>query len=126
MAEKNISTSMEQRDTHLVPVDSNRNQILAARKVMTRSVTLAGEAKYEIPVPKGCYEVNIKSASAVTFYESLATYTSSDLKVDGTMVTNTYGTGYNGTLMTFPIYNQRQFWLNGTGVVTLMFSSIGE
>ena len=111
MVERNINPGYQQSQQHLVPVDSNRTQILAARKVMTRTFVLTGGiTKDEIQVPKGCYEVNIKASTAVTFYEVAATYTQSDLKADGTLVTNTYGSGYSGTLMTFPIYNQRQFW----------------
>lgn len=125
--DKNINNGYMQADQHLVPVDSNRNQILAARKVMTRSVTLTGGVtKDEIQVPKGCYEVNIKASTAVTFYETASTYTNVDKKADGSVVTNTYGSGYSGTLMTFPLYNQRQFWLNGTGTITIAFSSIAE
>lgn len=128
MAEKNINPGYQQSAQHIVPVDSNRTQILAARKVMTRSVVLTGGAtKDEIQVPKGCYEVNIKADTAVTFYEAASTYTKSDdIKADGTLVTNTYGSGYSGTNMTFPLYNQRQFWVNGTGTITIMFSSIGD
>ena len=123
----NINLGLNHPEKHSIPVDSFRQPILAARKVMTRSVPLTGGAtKDEIQVPKGCYEVNIKSSTSVTFYEAATTYTSVDKKADGTVVTNTYGSGYDGTNMVFPLYNQRQFWLNGTGTVTIMFSSLGE
>lgn len=107
-----------------VPVDGYGNQILAARTVMTRSVVLSG-SKVEIQVPKGCYEVGIKCGSEVTFYETADTYTQFDKKEDGSLVENTYGSGYSGTNMNMPVYNGR-FWLNGTGTVTLLFSSIRE
>lgn len=122
----NVNVGLAQELKHSVPVDSFRNQILAARTVMTRNVTLTGGAtKDEIQVPKGCYEVGIKSSSAVTFYETANTYTQFDKKQDGSLVENTYGSGYSGTNMSMPVYNGR-FWLNGTGTVTLLFSSIRE
>ena len=120
----NVNVGLAQELKHSVPVDSYRNQILAARTVMTRSITLSG-SKVEVQVPKGCYEVGIKCNSEVTFYETANTYTQFDKKEDGTLVENTYGSGYSGTNMSMPVYNGR-FWLNGTGTVTLLFSSIRE
>lgn len=120
----NINPSHIQSDIHTVPSDSFRNQILAARTVMTRTVVLSG-SKVEIQVPKGCYEVGIKCASEVTFYETAGTYNVISRNTDGSVVTNTYGTGYSGTNMNMPVYNGN-FWLNGTGTVTLLFSSLGE
>ena len=120
----NVSVGLAQELKHSVPVDSYRNQILAARTVVTRSVTLSG-SKVEVQVPKGCYEVGIKCNSEVIFYETATEYVVMDIKEDGSLVENTYGSGYSGTNMNMPVYNGR-FWLNGTGTVTLLFSSLKE
>ena len=120
----NVNVGLTQEEKHSIPVDSFRNPILAARGVMTRSLVLSG-SKVEVQVPKGCYEVGIKCSSEVTFYETATTYVISDKKEDGTLVNNTYGSGYSGTNMNMPVYNGR-FWLEGTGTVSLLFSSIRE
>jgi hypothetical protein len=123
----NINSRIKNIEQHSVPYDSNRQQIISARKVLTRSVTLGSDARVEITVPRGCYEVGIKASSAVTFFESAATYTKVCTKADGSIETVTFGSGYSGTNMTFPMFNQSSFWLNGSGiVVTLLFSSIEE
>lgn len=85
--------------------------------VLTRTVTLAG-ADMVIKVPKNAFEVNIKSSSSVVFKErSSGTYTEGGI---------TYGQGYTGTNMCFPVSDKRDFILNGTGSVELLFSSIRE
>ncbi len=87
--------------------------------VLTRYVTMTG-SDVAIVVPRGANVVNIKCASEVTFKENESgTYTEDGI---------TYGTGYPGTNMDFPVDDSRKFLLNGTNgaVVTLLFSSIRE
>ena len=85
--------------------------------VLTRSITLTG-SDMVIKVPKNAFEVNIKSGSIVTYKESSG----------GTYVEDgiTYGAGYTGTNMWFPVSDKREFVLNGTGTIELLFSSIRE
>jgi len=85
--------------------------------VLTRSVTLTG-SDMVIKVPKNAFEVNIKSGSTVTYKE----------KSSGTYVEDgiTYGAGYTGTNMWFPVSDKREFVLNGTGMVELLFSCTRE
>ena len=103
----------------IVPGDQIGNNLTGvARKVMTTSKTLTGTGTRDpISVPTGAYEVHIKSGSDIKFYESAGTYVR-----DGV----TYGSGYTGRTMCFPVYEQRYFYLEGSGTVQIMFSSIME
>lgn len=87
--------------------------------VLTRYVTMTG-SDIAIAVPKGANVVNIKCTSEVAFKENES----------GTYIEDgvTYGTGYSGTNMDFPVDDSKKFLLNGTNgaVVTLLFSSIRE
>ena len=105
---------------NIVPGDQIGNNLTGiARGCKTASKTLTGVGtRDKIDMPEGCYEVNIKSASEVKFFEQPTAFT----EVDGV----TYGVGYAGTNMTFPVWGSRSFWLEGTGTVTLLFSSIRE
>lgn len=85
-------------------------------KVYSRNVVLSG-TKLEITVPKDSNTVNIKSDTDVVYYEKGVSYT-----VDGI----TYGTGYTGRNMTFPVNGIKSFWLTGSGVATLLFTANGE
>lgn len=109
-----------QEKRNIVPGDQIGNNLTGiARSVRTRKITLSG-SKVEVVMPDGCFEVNIKAADGVSefmFYESASTYT-----VDGI----TYGDGYNGSNMTFPVWGKSSFHLSGTGDVYLAFSNIKE
>lgn len=87
--------------------------------VLTRSITMTGQ-DIAVDVPKGTNIVNIRCESNVVFKENEV----------GSYVENgiTYGTGYTGTNMDFPVDDSKKFLLNGTNgsVVTLLFSSIRE
>ena len=87
--------------------------------VLTRNVTMTG-SDVSIAVPKGANVINIKCASEVTFKENES----------GTYVEDgvTYGTGYSGVNMDFPVDDSKKFLLNGASgaVVTLLFSSTRE
>ena len=121
----NINLGLNHPEKHSIPVDSFRQPILAAKSVMTRTKALTGiGTKDEIQVPRGCYEVNIKGTAK--FYEANTAYTENNKQADGSLTENTYGSGYSFTNATFPLYNQGQFWLEGTGTVELLFSSIRE
>ena len=98
--------------------DDHGMPITGARRPLTGKKMLTGVGtKDEIKIPMGCYEVNIKSTSEVVFYESATTYIEEGVE---------YGAGYPGTNMTFPTFDLDKFWLEGTGTVTLLFSSIRE
>jgi hypothetical protein len=105
---------------NIVPGDQIGNNLTGiARTCKTASKTLTGiGTRDEIIMPEGCYEVNIKSSAEVTFYEQASSVAESD--------GITYGTGYAGTNMTFPVWGTRRFWLEGDGSVSLLFSSIRE
>ena len=111
-----INHASSNRVVHQVPVDSNRNQILAARTFMTRQVTLANTNRLEITVPLGAYEAIVSSNTAVNVSEASATYVENGL---------TYGTGVSGTLVTVPCESQ-SFWISGTAnqVVDIMFPTL--
>lgn len=84
-------------------------------KCLTREV-LAGTKTLIMP-PKGANVVNIKCASSVTWYEAQDTYVEDGI---------TYGVGYTGTNMDFPVVWNRPFWITNTVTATLLFSSIRE
>lgn len=84
-------------------------------KCLTREV-VAG-TKTLINPPRGSNVVNIKCVSSVTWYEAPATYDE-----DGV----TYGVGYSGTNMDFPVVWNKPFWITNTDTATLLFSTIRE
>jgi len=118
----NINQGMHDMENHRIPADSNRQPILAARKFMTRQITLVNTNRLQIYVPRGCYEAVLRSSSAVTVYEASATYT----EVDGGGSTITYGTGIAGTVVTIPCENMTSFYISGatSQVVDIMFPSL--
>ena len=83
---------------------------------LTREIALSGSRVAVVP-PKGCNNVSIRCSSEITFYESITSYVEDGI---------TYGTGYPGTLMVFPIVQNKVFYLNGTGTVYLLFTGTRE
>ena len=111
----NINKSYSE-EMHMVPSDSNRNQIMSARTFMTRQIILANTNKLEVIVPKGCYEAILKSNSSFNVFESSDTYVENSI---------TYGTGISGTLITVPC-ESNSFYISGTTsqVIDIMFPSL--
>jgi hypothetical protein len=113
---------------YLSPADDNGKVITSARRCLTRTVIMTGGVtKDKILLPLGSYDVNITHATGGTFtyYEGKATASNGTYStyVEGGI---TYGTGkVSGDLM-IPCYDEKHFWILGTGSVEIMFLSIKE
>lgn len=114
-----IENNYNKLGINVTPVDANGNQILAARRWRTTSVTLVPGVKTLIKSPPGSYEVVIKGANDVTFYE---TANSEVIDCYGTNVT--FGTGYTGTNFNVPVCDNPDYWLEGNGLVQLAYACI--
>lgn len=108
---------------NIAPGDQVGNVLTGvARKPLTSKLTLVGvlgTERNEIIIPSGVFTISLKSNVEINFAESESTYVK-----DGV----TYGTGYPGTNMSFPVWGLSKVYVFGPAgtVVSILFPSIQE